>query len=78
MPGTSHGSLSPDLSPDLGPDLGPDAVLTDLREVAECEPPSSDRCHGAHAGREHAVAGRLRVPTVPVREPAAEPLEDEA
>ncbi|MEV5739849.1 hypothetical protein AB0L30_07295 [Microbispora rosea] len=74
MPGTSHGSLSPDLSPGLSPG----AVLTDLRELAECEPPSSDRCHGAHAGREHVVAGRLLVRTMPVREPAAEPLEGEA
>ncbi|GIH45506.1 hypothetical protein ACFYYP_04730 [Microbispora rosea] len=65
MPGTSHGSLSPD------------AILTDLRELVECEPPSSDRC-GAHAGHEHVVAGRLLVRTMPVREPAAEPLEGEA
>ncbi|WP_432871404.1 hypothetical protein [Microbispora rosea] len=69
MPGTSHGSLSPDLSPD--------AILTDLRELVECEPPSSDRC-GAHADHEHVVAGRLLVRTIPVREPAAEPLEGEA
>ncbi|MEV1201900.1 hypothetical protein [Microbispora rosea] len=65
MPGTSHGSLSPDAFP------------TDLRELVECEPPSSDRC-GAHADHEHVVAGRLLVRTMPVREPAAEPLEGEA
>ncbi|MEV4297507.1 hypothetical protein [Microbispora rosea] len=66
MPGTSHGSLSPD------------AILTDLRELVECEPPSSDRCGGAHADHECVVVDRLLDHTMPVREPAAEPLEGEA